>query len=376
MEHQTPPLRRGAVFAVLISSLTVLAAGCSRPSAPTEGPRPPLPVTVIDVQPTRVPLTVEAVGQTEGAREVEVRARVGGILQKRLYEEGAPVKAGQVLFQIDRAPFEIAVADARAKADQAAREMARLKGLLAQQAVSQKEFDDAQSSAAVTQAALQQAQLNLSYTSVASPVAGSTGRAAKSEGNLISTGDSLLTTVVQLNPIWVRFSLSDNELAQLPGGRLTPASVRGVEVVLPDGSTYPVKGRLNFAGSQIDPKLGTLQLRAEFANADGRVLPGQFVRARLTVGQRDSVFLVPQAAVAQSDQGRVVFVANGENKVEPRPVKTGEWQGKDWVVLGGLKAGDRVIVDNLLKLRPGAPVAPHKPGEKPAGMPPAPGAKP
>ncbi len=374
MEHQNPALRRSAIFAVLISSLAALAAGCSRPSAPAEAAKPPLPVTVIDVQPTRVPLTVEAVGQTEGAREVEVRARVGGILQKRLYEEGAPVKAGQVLFQIDRAPFEIALADAHAKADQATREMARLKGLLAQQAVSRKEYDDAQSSAAVTHAALQQAELNLSYTSVASPVAGSTGRAVKSEGNLISTGDSLLTTVVQLNPIWVRFSLSDNELAQLPGGRPTPASVRGVEVVLPDGSTYPVKGRLNFAGSQIDPRLGTLQLRAEFANAEGRVLPGQFVRTRLTVGQRDGVFLVPQAAVVQSDQGRVVFVANPENKVEPRPVKTGEWQGKDWVVLGGLKAGDRVIVDNLLKLRPGAPVAPHKPGEQPAGATPASGA--
>ncbi len=295
------------------------------------------------------------------------------ILQKLLYEEGAPVKAGQALFQIDQAPFEIALADARAKAEQAAREAARLKELLPQQAVSQKEYDDAQSNRAVTQAALQQAELNLSYTSVTSPVAGSSGRAVKSEGNLISTSDSLLTTVVQLNPIWVRFALSDGELAQLPGGRLSPGSVRGVEIVLPDGSAYPVKGKLNFAGSQIDPKLGTLQLRAEFPNAEDHVLPGQFVRTRLIVGRSDSVFLVPQPAVIQSDQGRMVFVANGENKVEPRPVKAGEWMGKDWIILGGLKAGDRVIVDNLLKLRPGALVAPHKPGDKPAGAPATPG---
>lgn len=381
MVRQNNPLRRCAIHAVLISSLAVLAAGCSHSDAQVGAvgaakgaAMPAMPVTVIDAQPTQVPLTVEAVGQTEGAREVEVRAQVGGILQKRLYEEGAPVKAGQVLFQIDRTPFEIALADARAKADQAAREATRLKGLLAQQAVSQKEYDDAQSNRAVTQAALQQAELNLSYTSVTSPVAGSSGRAVKSEGNLISTSDSLLTTVVQLNPIWVRFALSDGDLAQLPGGRLTPGSVRGVEITLPDGSVYPAKGRLNFAGSQIDPRLGTLQLRAEFANAEGRVLPGQFVRTRLTVGQRDGVFLVPQPAVIQSDQGRMVFVANAENKVEPRPVKVGEWQGKDWVILDGLKAGDRVIVDNLLKLRPGAPVAPHKPGEKPAGAPATPGA--
>jgi len=367
MERQKDPLRRGAIVAVLISSLAVLAAGCSpHANAPAAAAAPALPVTVIDVHPTQVPLTIEAVGQTEGAREVEVRARVGGILLKRLYEEGASVNAGQALFQLDRAPFEIALADARAKAEQATRETARLKGLLALQAVSQKEYDDAQSNRTVAQAALEQAQLNLSYTSVTSPVAGRTGRAVKSEGNLISTGDSLLTTVVQLNPIWVRFSLSDGDLAQLPGGRLTPGSVHGVEIVLPDGSAYPVKGRLNFAGSQIDPKLGTLQLRAEFANADGRVLPGQFVRTRLTIGQRDGVFVVPQAAVIQTDQGRLVFVANAANKVEPRPVKAGEWRGKDWVILNGLKAGDRVIVDNLLKVRPGAPVAPHKPGANPA----------
>lgn len=373
MEHQNDSLWRGIILAVLISSLAALAVGCSHSSATAGAAMPPMPVTVIDVQPTMVPLMIEAVGQTEGAREVEVRARVGGILQKRLYEEGAPVKAGQALFQIDQAPFEIALADARAKAEQAAREAARLKGLLAQQAVSQKEYDDAQSSRAVTQAALQQAELNLSYTSVTSPVAGSSGRAVKSEGNLISTSDSLLTTVVQLNPIWVRFALSDGELAQLPGGRLSPGSVRGVEIVLPDGSDYPVKGKLNFAGSQIDPKLGTLQLRAEFANDEGRVLPGQFVRVRLIVDRHDSVFLVPQPSVIQSDQGRMVFVANGENKVEPRPVKAGEWLGKDWVILNGLKAGDRVIVDNLLKLRPGALVAPHKPGDKPAGAPATPG---
>lgn len=380
--------QRAASLALVVG----LLAACSGPDTPAGSPqnaaKQPLPVAVIEARPTQVPTSIEAVGQTEGAREVEVRARVGGILEKRLYDEGMPVKAGQALFRIDRAPFEIALAQARAqvaeqkaKVEQTSREAGRLNGLLAQRAISQKEFDDATSGAAVARAGLQaaeakarEAELNLSYTTVTAPVAGISGRAVRSEGTLVSAGaDSLLTTVVQMNPIWVRFGLSDSDLAQLPGGRLKPGAVSGVELVLPDGSVHPTKGRLNFAASQIDPKLGTLQLRAEFDNPDARVLPGQFVRARLLTGKRDGVFLVPQTAVMQSDQGRFVFLASASETAEVRPVTAGEWRGKDWVILGGLKAGDKVIVDNLIKVRPGAPVAPHKPGEKPAA---APGAKP
>jgi membrane fusion protein (multidrug efflux system) len=145
--------------------------------------------------------------------------------------------------------------------------------------------------------------------------------------------------------------------------------------VLPDGSIYPLAGKLNFLASTIDPTLGTRQLRAEFANKDGRLLPGQFVRIRLLAGEQGGVFLVPQSAVIQSEQGNLVMTADAESKVAPRPVKTGEWFGKDWVVLDGLKAGDKVIVDNLMKLRPGAPVAPHPPAP-PAGAPAAAAAKP
>lgn len=376
--------RRRLPVLASIALLSLLATACSKsgpvapggPGGPGGGPGGALPVTVLEVQPTRVPSSIEVMAQTEGARETEVRARVGGILVKRLYQEGAAVKAGQPLFQIDRAPYEIALVDARAKADQAAREEARLKGLVAQQAVSRKEYDDAASNHAVAQAALKQAELNLSYTTVTAPVAGATGRALKSEGNLVSVGsDSLLTSIFQSNPIWVRFSLSESDMARLPGGRLTPKAVSGVELALPDGSTYKQTGRLNFLASNIDPTLGTLQLRAEFDNADASLLPGQFVRARLLTGELDGVFLVPQAAVVQTEQGRLVMVADAENKVAPRPVQAGDWHGKDWIILGGLKAGDKVIVDNLMKLRPGAPVAPHPP-QAPGGPAPAAGPKP
>ncbi|MFZ5504047.1 MAG: efflux RND transporter periplasmic adaptor subunit [Pseudomonadota bacterium] len=373
------PLHTSFGFVVLIAAALLLSA-CSGDKAAQPAAAAPqaLPVTVIEVAPTQAPLVVEAVAQAEGAREVEVRARVSGILEKWLFREGEPVKAGQMLFRIERAPFEIALAQAKARLaeaqaveEQTAREAQRLTGLVDEKAISQKEFDDARSASAVAraavksaEAAVREAELNLSYTQVTAPVAGVTGRAHRSEGSLVNTGsDSLLTTIAQINPIWVRFSLSDNDLAGVPGGRAAVRSFREVELQLPDGSILPQRGRINFSASRIDPALGTLEMRAEFANADAVVLPGQFVRARVIAGERDNVFLVPQAAVTQTESGPVVMLANAEGKVEPRPIKLGQWQGKDWVVTGGLQTGDRVIVDNLIKLRPGAPVAPRAAGE-------------
>lgn len=373
------PLHTSFGFVVLIAAALLLSA-CSGDKAAQPAAAAPqaLPVTVIEVAPTQAPLVVEAVAQAEGAREVEVRARVSGILEKWLFREGEPVKAGQMLFRIERAPFEIALAQAKARLaeaqaveEQTAREAQRLTGLVDEKAISQKEFDDARSASAVAraavksaEAAVREAELNLSYTQVSAPVAGVTGRAHRSEGSLVNTGsDSLLTTIAQINPIWVRFSLSDNDLAGVPGGRAAVRSFREVELQLPDGSILPQRGRINFSASRIDPALGTLEMRAEFANADAVVLPGQFVRARVIAGERDNLFLVPQAAVTQTESGPVVMLANAEGKVEPRPIKLGQWQGKDWVVTGGLQAGDRVIVDNLIKLRPGAPVAPRAAGE-------------
>lgn len=355
-QHKMRPL-------ILTATLATLAlAGCSG-DQPAGGPPKmgPMPVTVIEMQPQKVPTSVEIMAQTEGARETEVRARVGGILVKRLYQEGETVKSGQPLFQIDRAPYEIALAEARAKAEQTAREAARLKGLAEARAVAQKDYDDAVSANAMAQAALRQAELNLSWTTVSAPVGGTTGRAVKSDGNLVSTADSLLTSIYQTNPIWVRFSLGDTDLAKFPAGRVTAKDVKGVELVMGNGQKYDKPGKLNFLATNIDTTLGTQALRAEFDNPDGVLLPGQFVRIRLLTGERDGAFLVPQTAVLQTEQGTLVMTVGAENKVAPRPVKAGEWYGKDWVILGGLNAGDKVIVDNLIKLRPGAPVEPHPP---------------
>jgi len=360
--------RKALHFIVSAVIGALAAAGCSGDKTAGGPPKMgPMPVTVIEMQPQKVPSSIEIMAQTEGARETEVRARVGGILTKRLYQEGEMVKAGQPLFQIDRSPYEIALAEAKAKAEQTAREVGRLKGLAEAKAIAQKDYDDAVSANAMAQAALRQAELNLSWTTVTAPVAGTTGRAIKSDGNLISTGDSLLTSIYQTNPIWVRFSLGESDLAKFPGGRVTAKDVKGVELVMANGEKYEKPGKVNFLATNIDTTLGTQALRAAFDNAGGQLLPGQFVRVRLLTGERDGVYLVPQSAVLQTEQGTLVMTAGPENKVAPRPVKAGEWYGKDWVILGGLNAGDKVIIDNLIKLRPGAPVDP-KPQPGQAGM--------
>lgn len=368
----------------LIVGIALSACGKSDQTANQPQAGMALPVSVIEVQPTSVPISAEAVAQTEGAKEVEIRPRVGGILLKRLYEEGAALKAGQPMFQIDPVPYQNALAQARAqlaeqkaRIKQAEREEHRLRDLLDTQAISQREYDNAASDSAIVSAALQQAEarvrdaeLNLSYTIVTAPVSGISGRFQFSEGALVEANDSLLTTLVQLSPIWVRFSLSDSELVQL-GGPLTEQRVKQVTLILPDGTEYERKGELNFAASRIDPSLGTQQLRATFENPEQRLLPGQFVRARVITGERDGVFLVPQVAVQTSDLGKSVYIVNEKNEATIRPVEAGKWIGKDWVILGGLKAGDKVIVDNIIKLRPGTLVSLHAPGEAPAAKAPA-----
>ncbi|WON72989.1 efflux RND transporter periplasmic adaptor subunit [Nitrosospira sp. Is2] len=369
------------LVAIICIALTACSKNDQAAAQPPAGTA--LPVSVIEVRPTSVPISAEAVAQTEGAKEVEIRPRVGGILLKRLYDEGAAVKAGQPMFLIDPVPYQNALAQAKAQLEQqkarviqTEREENRLRTLLETQAISQREYDNAASENAITRAALLQAEvrvrdaeLNLSYTHVAAPVNGISGRFRFSEGALVEAYSSLLTTLVQLSPIWVRFSLSDNELAQI-GGPLNEQRVQQITLILPDGREYEKKGELNFAASQIDPLLGTQQLRATFDNSDQRLLPGQFVRARVVTGMQDGVYLVPQVAVLTSDMGTSVYVVNEKNEATVRPVVTGRWIGKDWVILDGLKAGDKVIVDNLIKLRPGTPVGPNPVGEAPAAPPP------
>ncbi len=343
----------GLAAASVMLSATALAQGGA-------GAPPALPVSVIEATPTTLPNILEITAQAEGAKETEVRARVGGILVKRLYEEGSAVTTGQPLFQIDPEPFKNALDESQARAKQTAREAARLKGLFGQQAVSRKEFDDATSANEVAQANLKTAQLNLSWTTVTAPVSGISGRAQRSEGNLIGTtiDGSLLTSIYQINPIWVRFGLSASDTSQLPGGRLDPAQKTEVALILPNGQVYEYPGTLNFLSMFIDPKLGTQQIRAEFLNPSNQILPGQFLKIRVTTGKQENVFLVPQAAVIQNERGFIVWTVGADNKVVPTPLKMGAWLGKNWIVRSGLKPGDRVVIDQIIKIRPGAMVAP------------------
>ncbi len=375
----SPPGSRPAQFAaapmLLVAAAAALAlAACGKEASPAGAAQAaaPVPVHTVKVEAKTVPIRFVVPGQVEGSKEVEVRARVSGILQQQFYKEGDAVKAGARLFAIDRAPFEVALAQARgqlaqatAQVDQARREETRLKPLVDERAVSRKEFDDATSSRQLAEASVQQAnaavrqaELNLSYTAVDAPVAGITGRATHSVGTLITTDSagSLLTTINQLTPIWVRFSLAESDLARIPGGRIGRDSPLEVQVLFSDGTPYAGKGRLNFAATAIDTRLGTQQLRAEFDNPREQLLPGMFVKVSIGAGQRDNVFLVPQAAVIQTEKANLVFVVDSEGKAQARTVQTGDWLGTDWGIVSGLSAGERVIVDNLQKVRPGAPV--------------------
>lgn len=355
-----------------LMALLLTACSGNKPAQPAPSENQAIPATVVAAQPEIIPVSLETIAQTEGAKEIEIRPRVGGILLKRLYTEGMAVEAGQPLFLIDPEPFQNALAEAKAVLQEhnvrvlrAQSDEERQRQLLAENFVSQRAYDLAKADLAIAAAALQaakvrtrQAELNLSYTTVRAPEKGVTGRSQLSEGTLVSANNSLLTTLTQLSPIWVRFSFADNEVARL-GGHLSEKNVHRVTMILPDGSEYQQEGKINFAASKIDPQLGTQQLRATFANEDQRIFPGQFVRIRVTAGEPRAVFTVPQVAVLTSDTGRFVYVLNGNNEAMQRPVIVDNWMGKDWIILEGLQTGDRVVVDNLIKLMPGKKVEPQ-----------------
>jgi membrane fusion protein (multidrug efflux system) len=357
-------LARSGLLFIFVATLSVLA-GCGKDGGDSASGGAPVAVTTVEVAPKPLPLVIETVGRAEGSKEIEIRARVSGILEKQVYSEGEKVKAGQVLFQIETSPFEIALAHARAalaqekaRNQQARRNAERLTGLAEHNAVSRRSADDALSELDSSNAALlaaeanvREAELNLSYTKVVAPISGITGRALRSEGSLLNAGNesALLTTLTQADPMWVRFALSESEYATLRSAE--NAKPESLEVVVLDrnGGVRAHHGKLNFAASTIDESLGTVQMRAEFPNAKLEILPGEYVRVRLTGGSREGI-TVPQKAVMQSSQGPFVWVAN-EGKAQQRKVKTGAWVGADWEIHEGLQAGDAVIVDNLLKLK-------------------------
>ncbi|HUP31147.1 MAG TPA: efflux RND transporter periplasmic adaptor subunit [Usitatibacter sp.] len=359
---------------------------------------PPALVAVQEVAPKTIPVEFEFPAQTAGSREVEVRARVPGILLKRNFEEGAAVKQGQSLFTLDSGSFEAAagraeadVAAAEARLNVATRSEKRTRPLYEAKAASQKDLDDAVSAQDVAaadlksaRARLREARLNLEYTHVQSPVSGVSSRALKSEGTLISGPDVLLTTVSQIDPIYVNFGLSDAEQSRMrqdaAAGKLALPKDGRFEVTLKfeDGRIYSRPGRMAFTDVRINSQTGTSDARAEIPNPAGEVRPGQFVRAILKGASRPNAIAVPQRAVMESPQGKMVYIyADGQNKGEhiaqPRPVKVGEWSGSDWIITDGLKAGDKVIVDGLAKVFfPGAPVQMGDPNAPPPGKGPSP----
>ena len=359
-----------SVERLLLGAALLALVGCRQESAPPVAG--PLPVAIITVSPADLAQQAVAPAQVEGVREVEVRARVTGILQTVDYAEGAKVKAGDLLFRIDPAPYAAAHALARAqlaqeaaRAEQATAEAARQATLFKQKAASRKEADDAQAQAAAAVGAREAAaaraelaKLDLDYCEVRSPIAGVAGRRLRTEGTLVNPigPDGLLTTVVRADEVWARFGLSEADFHRLfPAGA---AGAAGADVALlrPDGSVHPARGKVDFAATQVDTRLGTVQLRARFANADGALLAGQFVRVRITGGKAKDAYLVPQQALVQAPSGRSVFVIGAGDRAEARTVTLGETQGGDIVILAGLRAGDRVILNQLHKLRPGSPV--------------------
>jgi membrane fusion protein (multidrug efflux system) len=379
--------RAGTALAVLFVA-TLAACGKGPDQGGFHG-MPPAAVTYDVIAVRDIPVTREYVGQANGSREVEIRARVNGIVEKRLYEEGAVVKAGQPLFKLDSAPYaaaaaqaEAAVATAEANYKQAEREYARLKPLLEAKAISQKEWDTAASNVDVTRAQLKQAQaqlqsarVDLGYTDIRAPISGVIGRALKVEGALASAAsDSLLATMAQTDPIHVNFAISEQDRnatqAEVASGALKlPAAGYAVKLRTSDGQTLKTTGKLDFNDYKADANTGAYAARAIVPNADSTLTPGQFVRVLLTGGIRPGAIAVPQRAVLDGPMGKFVYVVgkgqDGKPAAEPRPVVPGEWVQLDgpnnngWIIKQGLKVGDQVVVDGMARIfAPGQPLVP------------------
>ncbi|WP_095194290.1 efflux RND transporter periplasmic adaptor subunit [Pseudomonas sp. Irchel 3A7] len=353
----------------------VLLAGCGK--EPVSPARKPPDVTVMTVTARDTPVTFEFVAQTQSSREVEIRARVAGFLDRRLYTEGDLVKAGQTLFQMDRKPFEAALLSAQGQlAQQQARwevakaALARVRPLAAQNAVSKMDLDNSVGEERETRAAVlaaegvvRTAQLNLSYTTITSPLTGLSSYAKKQDGSYVTPGESgLLTSVSQMDPMYVNFSLSENETLkyrdEISAGRLKfPASSDfEVEVVLADGTVVPDRGKVNFLAPSFSQETGTFLVRAVLANPKGLLRPGQFVRALAKGATRPNAILVPQKAVLEGARSHFVWVLDAEGKPEQRVVEVGEWQGDNWFISKGLRAGERIVVDGAIRVTPGGPL--------------------
>ncbi|RAR51852.1 membrane fusion protein (multidrug efflux system) [Paraburkholderia unamae] len=370
-------MTRGNRVVRLCLSLWMFAVvvGCNE-NKPEAAARPAANVDVIKVALRDVPVVFEYVGQTQSSQQVEVRSRVNGFLEKRVYQEGTLVHQGDVMFVMDRKPFEAQLDAAKAElAQQKARlqtaqaNLNRVRPLVAKNALSQKDLDDSvgqeQAAAAAVEGARANvitASLNLGYTTIVAPVTGLSSFAKKQDGSYLDATNSLLTYVAKLDPMWINFSLSENEMldlrTQTQNGtlKLPPVGKLEAVIVLADGSIYPQRGHISFTDASLSSETGTYLIRADMPNPTGSLRPGQFVRIKLLGAQRASAVAVPQSAVQQGPRGAYVWTVDKDNKAQQRAVETGEWNGNAWVIKSGLHAGDQVVIDNTLRLMPGVPV--------------------
>lgn len=371
-------------FASLALAMALAACGTSPPP-----PAPPPQVGVVSVHARSVPLESDFVGRLAATRTAQVRARITGIVLKRVYTEGTDVRAGDVLFRIDPAPLQAALRSQQGQLDQtqaAAHDdevkAERLRELASRGVIAKQDLDDAIAAAESAQAAvkaargnLETAKINLGYATINAPISGRAGRANVTEGALVSPTDTQpLTTIEQIDPIYVDFSQPMAEVeklrqAQASGDlKLAAPNQAQVQIVLPDGSVYAHSGTVNFADLAVDPQTGAVSLRASVPNPDRSLLPGMFVKLRLTLGQRHHAFEVPQAAVLRDAQGAYLLLVGADNKVQSKRVTLDGQRGPAWVVESGLQDGDRVIVSGVQKAKAGATVqpVPYQPDAEPA----------
>ena len=381
--------------AALLLAVGLAITACGKKQAQPQGPQGPPEVGIITVQPQQVVLTTELSGRTAPHLIAEVRPQVGGIIKKRLFNEGSDVSAGQILYQIDSASYEATLASARATQARAEAILGtvrlkaqRYQDLVKINAVSQQDNDDAQASLrqaeaelAAAKAAVEVARINLAYTKITAPISGRIGRSSVTEGALVTANQAApLATIQQLSTMFVDVTQSSADLLKLrqnlASGMLhkKAAEQARVKLLLEDGSPYPLPGTLKFSEVTVDQSTGSITLRAVFPNPKQLLLPGMFVRALLEEGVNEQALLVPQRGVTRSPQGgALVMVVGAEEKVEPRPIKVVRTVGDSWLVAEGLKPGDRLIVEGIQRARPGTPVkavpfgaAPAAAGQQPA----------
>ena len=352
----------GVRAAALAAAILVVAAGCRRAGG-SFGGFPPAEVAVVAVAPQTVGLTFEFPGQVEPYRRVEVRARVDGIIEARPFTEGSMVRPGDLLYRLDKVRYEAAYRAAQARFQNAKQTLDRLEPLLSQRAVAQQDVDNARTEFTAAQAALDQAKKDYDDTDVRAAIEGRVGRTNLEVGARVTGPADLLTTIDRLDPVYVTFEPSSQQLLEwrenprwrdliVPGSRLT------VQVVLPDGTVLPRTGRLDFVAPSLDAATGTQEFRATFQNGDRLLMPGQFVRVRLLGFVRDGALAVPQRAVQTGLGRQFVYVVGAGDTVQMRDVQTGAWAGDQWIINRGLAAGDRVVVDGIQKVAPGRPVKP------------------